>query len=201
MAHNLNYRVKLKTEVMKTMKITIMNLFLISGLLMVSVNAISQEKLTRQERKEVRKAQLAANFSILDSLLNSREFVLEADFLRNNYGERIMVPQGLNFIKINGTNSIMQTGANAGLGYNGVGGVTAEGTIGNWKIFKDFKNLNYTIQFNVVTNIGNYYIVLNVDADNHASATISGLTPGQLTWDGHLETIGNSRIFKGQNSI
>jgi hypothetical protein len=201
MAHNLDYMGKLKSEVMETMRKNMVNLFLISGLLFVSVVASSQEKLTRQERKEVEKARRAANFSILDSLLNTRKFVLEADYLRSNYGEIIPVTRGLNFIKINGENGVMQTGSSTGLGYNGVGGVTAEGTIGNWMIYKNFKTLNYTIQFNIVTNIGNYDIILNVNADNRATATISGLTPGQLTWDGHLETIGNSRIFKGQNSI
>jgi hypothetical protein len=31
--------------------------------------------------------------------------------------------------------------------------------------------------------------------------TMKGTGPGQLTWGGHLETIDNSRIFKGQNTI
>lgn len=30
------------------------------------------------------------------------------------------------------------------MGYNGVGGVTAEGNAGVWKIHKDYKKLTYT---------------------------------------------------------
>jgi hypothetical protein len=42
---------------------------------------------------------------------------------------------------------------------------------------------------------------MTVMANASARATISGLGPGKLTWDGHLETIENSRIFKGQDTF
>jgi hypothetical protein len=42
---------------------------------------------------------------------------------------------------------------------------------------------------------------MNVSSDNYATATITGLGPGNLTWQGHIATVGNSRIFKGQNTI
>ena len=71
---------------MKTIKFKMVNLFWIMGLLCISLNINSQErKLTREELKEVRKAQLEANFQALDSLLNAKSFVLEADFLQNRY--------------------------------------------------------------------------------------------------------------------
>jgi hypothetical protein len=102
---------------------------------------------------------------------------------------------------VDGSNGILQTGTNSGLGYNGVGGVTAEGTTGSWEINKDIKKLYYSVQFSIITNIGQYDIFMNVMADDHARATISGLGPGKLTWEGHLETVNNSRIFKGQETI
>jgi hypothetical protein len=187
---------------MKTMKFKTVSLFWILGLLFISLNSYSQEgKLSRQELKEVRKAQRAANFHILDSLLNARSFVLEADFLQNKIGDRINVVPTLNFIKVNETIGILQTGSNSRMGYNGVGGVTAEGSIGKWKIYKDEKKLNFRLQFSLLTNIGFYDISMFVSSDNHASATISGLSSGKLTWEGHLETVNNARIFKGQLSI
>jgi len=187
---------------MKTIKNNIGSLFLIFGFLWIPLNSNSQSnKLSRQEQKEVRKAQMAANFYILDSLLKARSFVLEADYLQNNYGDRALVVPSLNFIKVDDSKGVLQTGSNSGMGYNSVGGVTAEGSIGTWKIYKDFRKLSYTLQFSLNTNIGNYDIFMTVTSDNHASATISGLGPGNLIWQGHLETIDNSRIFKGQNTI
>lgn len=187
---------------MKTMKTNMVSLFLVIGFFGISVNGNSQNiKLSRQEKKEARKAELAANFTILDSLLNARSFVLEADYLRDYYGEVMPVLSTLNFIRVNDKTGVLQTGSNFRFGYNGVGGVTAEGNIESWEIFKNFKNFSYTIRFSLSTNIGHYDVLLNVNADNHASATITGLGSGQLTWDGHLETLDNSRVFKGQNII
>ena len=187
---------------MKTLKFKSVSLFWITGLLCISLNSNSQEnKLNRKELKEVRKTQLAANFYILDSLLNKKTFVLVADYLQNKYGDRIIVTPMLNFIKLNESTGILQTGSNSGLGYNGVGGVTAEGRIGRWKIYKDVKNLNFRLQFSLYTNIGIYDVSMSVGSDARASATITGLTPGRLTWDGHLETVENARVFKGHNTI
>ena len=187
---------------MKTMKLTTVNLFLVFGFILISLNSNSQDvKLSRQERKEVRNAQMALNFHILDSLLNAKSFVLEADYLQNGYGFRIPVISSLNFIKVDSTYGVLQTGSAFMLGYNGVGGVTAAGKIGKWEISKDPKNLSYVVHFNLLTNIGYYDVLMNVSSDNRASATISGLGRGTLTWQGHLETISNSGVYKGQDTI
>jgi len=178
------------------------NLFLIFGLFWVSLNSNSQDtKLSRQELKEVQKAQNAANFYILDSLLNSKSFVLEADYLQNEYGERVPVVSTLNFIKLDKSRGVLQTGSDFIRGSNGVGGVTAEGNLGGWKVDKDTKRYTHRLQFNLLTNIGNFDVFMTVTSDNYATATITGSGPGKLTWVGHLTTINNSRVFKGQNSL
>ncbi len=171
-------------------------------LCIIPLSANSQKaKLSRQEKKEIENAQLAANYAILDSLLNARTFVIEADNLQDRYGDRAVVISNLNFIKVNGTTAVLQTGSNNGVGYNNVGGVTAEGNIDSWKVFKDPKRLVYRVQFSVVTNIGQYDVSMVISADTRATATISGMWSDKLTWDGHLETIENSRVFKGTNTI
>lgn len=188
----------MKASILKTGR----NLFLATVLLSFAFPASSQDiKLSRQERKEVEKAQLAWNFHILDSLLNAKRFVLEADYLQDRYGMRIPVAQNLNFIKVNDPDGVLQTGNNFSMGPNGVGGVTAEGPLGSWKIFKDFKRMSYVVRFSISSNIGHYDVVLDVNAANYAQATITGLGPGKLTWVGHLVTVDNSRVFKGFNII
>jgi hypothetical protein len=178
-------------------------LFFVLGLLSVTIPGNSQNvKLSRQERKEVRKAQMEANFAILDSLLNAKSFILEADFLMDKYGHMVPVVTMLNFIRVHNTNGVIQTGSNSpSMGYNGVGGVTAEGKIGVWKISKDFKRMVYDVHFSILTQLGAYDVNLMVTADNSASATISGTGPDRLTWKGHIATLNNARVFKGQNTI
>ncbi len=99
------------------MKFKSVSLFWIIGLLCISLNSNSQEnKLNRKELKEVRKAHLAANFYVLDSLLNKKTFVLVADYLQNKYGDRIIVTPMLNFIKLDESTGILQTGSNFSIG-------------------------------------------------------------------------------------
>ena len=187
---------------MKTIKSNIISLFLLTGLFFTFQNIYSQNvKLDRQERKEVRQAQRAANFYVLDSLLNARSFVLVADYLKNQYGDMVPVSSMINFIRIDGPTGVIQTGSNFSRGYNGVGGVTAEGSIGNWEVFRDAKRFSHRVRFSILSNIGHYDVSMVVSSDNRASATVSGMWRGRLTWDGHLETVGNSRVFKGQNTI
>ena len=187
---------------MKTTKIFLAGLLVLSGLSSQTVYSSSQDvKPDKQSRKEARKAQLTANFYVLDSLLRSGRFVLEADFLQNKYGARVSVPTTLNFIRVEGPRGVLQTGSDTRQGYNGVGGVTAEGSIVNYKIDNDKKHLSTTVTFNLVSTLGNFDIFLTVSADNNATATISGSTSGRLSWDGHLVTLNNSRVFKGYNTI
>jgi len=187
---------------MKTLKINMLNLFWVFVFSWFLLDGFSQDmKLSRQEKKGIRNAQMVQNFVILDSLLTNKRFVLEADFLQDGYGYRAYVLSSLNFILVDGSKGILQTGSYTGRGYNGVGGVTAKGNIGGWEIHKDFKKMSYSLEFSILTNIGHYDIFLTVTSDNRATATISGLGPGRLPWEGHLATVDNSRIFKGQDTI
>lgn len=150
-----------------------------------------------QTKKEIRKAELDRNYQILDSLFQAKRFVLEADYLQNKYGDLRTVPSTTNFIMVDTTTGILQTANYSGIGYNGLGGVTAEGNVGSWILTKNDKRLSFTVKFNLSTNIGFYDVFLTVNADNNARATISGLGSGKLTYNGHISTIDNSNIFKG----
>jgi hypothetical protein len=187
---------------MKTITRYLAGLLLVSGLLGFYVNSNAQDpKPDKKAKKEAKRAESEANFRVLDSLLYMGQYVLEANFLQNKYGDRVSVSSNLNFIRVEGPKGVLQTGSDMRFGSNGVGGVTAEGTIGNYKISRNLKNLSCTVTFDIVTNIGSFNIYMVVSSDNNARATISGTTSGKLTWDGHLATLSNSRVFKGSNTI
>jgi hypothetical protein len=193
---------------MKQINIQIGKVLLLAfGLMLVSASGNSQQKrisekeVTKQERKEARKAALQANFAILDSLLGKRTFVLESDYLQDKYGNQVQVPSMVNFIMVNAGHGVLQTGSNVAMGYNGVGGVTAEGSVSKWEIHKNFKSFSFIIRFAIQTDIGMYDVFMTIDADNHARATITGLWPGKLIYSGHLNTLDNTGVFKGTRTI
>ena len=177
--------------------------FILLTLSLLYPKSFSQDdaKLTRKDKKEARKAWLYANFKAIDTLLQRKTFVLEADYLQNRYGAQIPVQSQLNFIRVDNPNVVLQTGSNAVSGYNGVGGVTAEGSITNWKVYTDEKHLSYTVTFSTSTDIGIYDVSMKISANANTLATITGLGPGNLTWRGNLVAPYNSRVFKGQRSL
>jgi len=171
-------------------------------LLSITVLGNAQEKqMDRRLKKEKRTAEMKANYAALDSMLEHRSFVLEAYYLANKYGDRIAVSPTVNFIIVTSKKGVLQTGVTSDLGYNGVGGVTTEGNITGWKVEKDSKRLSHFLRFNIQTGLGTYDIAISITADNHARAVISGLTPGQLIYEGQLQTPANSRVYKGHTII
>lgn len=191
---------------MKTFKFQLVLFLMLAGLLGISFQASSQDfsnnqKLTRKEKKEADRANLIANFKAIDTLLQNKTYVLEAEYLQNRLGDQIPVARNINFVRVNSDQVILQTGNNFDSGYNGVGGVTAEGTLNNYKVISDEKKLNHTVFFSTTTQIGTYDIVLRIGADAHATATITGFSRGSLTYRGNLVALYNSRVFKGRNSL
>lgn len=175
-------------------------LILAIGLFFWSASIYSQTaKLTRQEKSAAKKMAMVARFQSLDTLLAKRAFVLEADFLEDQYGDKIPVPELINFIMVKSPTAVIQTGSNGNLGDNGVGGVTAEGSITKFEVTKNPKSLSYYLRFTMSTNIGFYDVSMYINSEWYARATISGNTRGKLIYDGYLKTLRNSGVFKGQS--
>jgi hypothetical protein len=94
---------------MKTVIRKFGSLFLMIGFFLISINSYSQNiKPTREEQKEAMKAAKLENFNVLDSLLNAKSFVLEANFLEDKYGNRIPVSPIVNFIRVNSKEGVLQ---------------------------------------------------------------------------------------------
>ncbi|HYW96306.1 MAG TPA: DUF4251 domain-containing protein [Bacteroidales bacterium] len=158
------------------------------------------KKAAREAKKKVRRDKLEQQYQQTASLVDSKSFVLEADWLSNQYGSRVPVTPNLNFIKVDSSDVVLQVGSNYGAGYNGVGGITAEGRLTSWKVHRNDKKLTYHVQANVMTSIGVYDISLTVGSDGHAYATITGMRRGQLNYTGTLVPIDQSHAYKGQTS-
>ena len=176
-------------------------LTLIIGITGAYNSVCAQGKETRKERKAAEKIMLTANFYAQDSLINIREFVLEADYLQGRLGRLTPVSSNINFVKVLGERGTLQTGSADAIGYNSLGGVTAEGNISNYKVTSNAKSLTHRITFDLMAaGLGTYNVVINVMADNTASATITNATSLRLTWRGELVALFNTNIFRGQDT-
>jgi len=185
---------------MKTIAIIIAVLFLATGLSAQENNSKKEAaKKEQKERREQREAIMAQQFKETSAMLNSKRFVLEADFLSNQYGYRSIANSNLNFIMVDSTEAVIQTGNNVGIGYNGVGGITAKGNITRWAVTRNEKKKTISVEINVSTSIGFFQVFMNISASGKTTATLSSNWAGKLIYDGRLVPLDDSYAFKGSS--
>lgn len=182
---------------MKTILLNIIVLFV--GLNVSAQDAGSERQTRKALRKAHRDSVENAEYQLTKYLVENRKFVLEADFMANKTGNRVPVTSNLNFIKVDSLKVVLQTGRNSGVGANGLGGVTAEGSVSKWNVKSDEKNRSYYITMDVSSNVGFYTVFLDISSSGKATARLTGLGPGQLIWDGNIVPIQLSRVFKGKS--
>ena len=174
--------------------IIIFALVFITGGVMASVQ-VENSKMSRSEKRAAENEQL---YLMNKQIIEERGFVLESDFLRDRYGYQIPVTRNINFILVDGDQAIIQIGSNVGLGPNGVGGVTAKGRITKWELNENERKKTFNIRMNVLTSIGMYDVSLSI-GNHNATARLTGLHPGNLTFNGDLVALEESHVYEGRS--
>ena len=179
-------------------KIAVILLFAIAsnGLFSQVLEETQQAPLTKREKRE---AERELQYELTEYMLENRSFVLEADFLQGRFGSRVYVNSTINFIAVDSTEATIQIGSNWRVGPNGVGGVTAKGRITKWELTENEKRNTFHLAMNVMTSIGIYDVRFSIGPDGRTSARLTGLRPGQLTFDGDLVPLEESSVFEGQS--
>jgi len=166
-----------------------------------SVDSKTTKKLSRQQKIEQRKADEAVMAKLVDRMVQEKQFVLEANFLSNQTGERIIVSNRLNFIAVDSNRITIQLASISGVGGpNGMGGVTTDGNISKFEIRKTGKSKDiYSITIFTMTRLGSYDILLTILPNGNADASIGGTWSGKLNYHGMLVPLGKSKVFKGMS--
>jgi hypothetical protein len=165
-----------------------------------AVDSKTKKELRKEEKRRNREAEKAAQAALVDTMVSARQFVLEADYLSNERGTRIVVSSTLNFIIVDTTQGTIQTASMSGVGGpNMMGGITADGNITQYELTKLPKNKGYSIRMMIMTTVGVYDVFFTVSTDGSATATLGGNWGGKLNFHGNLVPLGVSRIFKGRS--
>ncbi len=153
----------------------------------------------KQARKEARAKEEAMNQALTKKMIESRKFVLEADFISGRQGQRISVTRTINFIVVNGDKAAFQFADGNRVGYNGLGGSTVEGNIRDYK-YKTTNKGVFSVDFQIVSSVGTLFVHLSAMGPTlRADATVKGNTSAQLNYSGYLVPLDQSRIFKGMS--
>jgi hypothetical protein len=156
-----------------------------------------QKALQKQLKKEQEAEEAEKNMHMVGLLVEHRKFVLEADRLQDSRGNTVNVSSMINFVACDSLNGVVQIGSDLYIGGNGVGGVTVEGPIGNYKSTYNEKNGTYSISYNIRSTIGAYDVRISVFGEGRAEATVTSNWPGRLTYSGYLVPPGVSKVYKG----
>ena len=156
-----------------------------------------QKQLQKQLKKEQQAEEAAQKAAIVGLMVEHQRFVLEADRLRDKRGTTINVSSMINFLASDSIAGVIQIGSNAYIGLNGVGGLTLEGRITNYKYTFIERSKSYNVTYNLSSSTGTYDVRMTVFSDGRADATVSSNWPGQLNYSGYLVPPAVSKVFKG----
>ncbi len=154
-----------------------------------SVDRRTARKLAREQRKVLEEINAKATSRLVDSLIRQRNFVIKADYLGDQTGNRIVVDQKVNFIFVDSSDIVIQYGSinSINLGYNGLGGETTEGSITKFEVIKTGRNNDaYFIEITTITTLGVFDIFIDVLSNGSATATIGGTGRGKLIYYGEI---------------
>ena len=159
-----------------------------------------QKKLQKELKNEQKAAEAAQKAELVTAMVEYQRFVLEANTLRDKRGNSVPVASNINFISADSLSGVIQVGSNLYVGRNGVGGITIDGTISNYKFSRQEKSGTYNITYMLRSPVGSYDVQITAYPDNRADATVRSTTWGdQLRYSGYLVPLGLSRVYKGMS--
>lgn len=173
----------------------------------VSLLSQEEETLSRKELKSIAKEEKRARKNaeeeqlrkLVSLMMEYQRFVLEAEFVGDQTGQRIPVNSTINFIAVDSSIATLQLGTPHGVGYNGVGGVTVDGKITKYdlKEVQGKRSKSYHLMLFISSSMGPYNVSFNISETGYSDATVRGNSMGQLKYSGKIVPISMSRVYKG----
>ena len=176
---------------------------LIAAFLVVSLFASAQteekkEKLSRKERKELQKIEKEETRKKVIQLIERKQYVLKANFLKNPYGTYLSVDDSRNFIWIDSVLSVVQFSSFRTVEAGGDIGVTVEGKVFDYEQYVKGKSRSTFIRFNINSLNGNYWVVIEVRPNGKADAQVYAPNGRRMDYSGKLVSIDEAGVLKGK---
>ncbi|KXX72066.1 DUF4251 domain-containing protein [Flammeovirga sp. SJP92] len=166
-----------------------------------------EQKALKKEQKKKAKEEKKAQAEAFEKLqhdqalaaIDSQQFVLEANQLYDRRGRTVNVQSNINFIKVQKDVGTLQIGSANLVGWNGVGGITVDGRISDWKVKKDDKNGRTTVSFNIMGSMLVARVIYDLDGTgNYCNVRIDGVfSARQLKMRGILVPNNMSSTYEG----
>jgi hypothetical protein len=157
----------------------------------------SNKKLTRKEKKELKKKEEEQTKKEVSIVVESRRFVFEAEQIIDRESNTYPANSSINFIKVDSNKAVFQLGSAAVIGVNGLGGITIEGEITNYKVEKNEKNGYYYIVLKVSSRLGFFDIQFDISPLGFTRARITTSDYKKIGYSGQVKSFENSQTYQG----
>lgn len=161
----------------------------------------TEKEKARQEKKEAERAMEQALFEEAKQAIEEKAFTLEADRVIFKRGRNAFVSSNTNFVMVNGDEASVQVAFNIPVsGPNGLGGVTVDGNVSDYKVRTDKKGNVYLTMSVMGTGISAQVSISLPYGSNNASVEIlPNFNSNRLTLSGELLPLDKSDVFKGRS--
>ena len=131
-------------------------------------------------------------------IFEQKSFVLEADRVYSKKGRSFQMNSTTNFVKLENGVGVVQLAFNQIVGWNGVGGITLDGNVRNYKINKGDGTKMPSVQFDMNGTMGWATVRINVNSNGFARAEVdAGMSGNRVSFAGPLKPLSESSIFQG----
>ena len=159
-----------------------------------------QRKLEKKKKKEERRKKSAAQRKYYEHLLKEKRWVFQATRLYGPSGQLYNVSPDVNFVAVKDSMIILQFGFQNVVGWNGVGGVTAEGFLSQYKVDpgKNHKQA-MTVSAHIRPKFGggSPYFTMTVMDDGSTDIMVTLNNGDMLRMGGQLYAPQNASVYKG----
>ncbi|MCQ2289761.1 MAG: DUF4251 domain-containing protein [Muribaculaceae bacterium] len=146
-------------------------------------------QLTKEEKKQFKSYVDSVRFNKLIGAINDRHFLMQVDGVYFGGGPtEYGLSTATNFILLQNDGAIVQTAFNNGsLGFNGMGGFTCSGRVGDIDVEVDKKG-NVHLRFHIMGSYGNADVQISIphNSDNATAYVSPTFSSGQMTMYGEI---------------
>ena len=149
----------------------------ILGAILFFANASAQETTKKKLSREEKAAKLEAQYQATLQLVDSRKFVLEAEYFTGS--------SPFDFILIDSLNAVVQEGRGGGI-------KAVNGNVTLWKVTKNDEKKRVSIHIGIRTIENAYNIFFEIDAAGHTIANFSS----NVSLTGYIKPISEGTMYK-----
>ncbi|MEN8187526.1 MAG: DUF4251 domain-containing protein [Bacteroidota bacterium] len=147
--------------------------------------------LNAQTKKELKNEAEAKEYADMKSLVDSKEYVFEADWASTQKGRRINLISNPNFLRMDQENAdidmpyfgVVQSPS---VGFGGEGGIVFKGAVDNYDVQYNDKKQKAVIKFKAKGKSDHFTFTLTVFKNNNATLYVSSNSRNGISYDGKV---------------